>query len=87
MLVIDVTLHSAITGKRERIASMVIANDGSSSSPTRGNYTGQTYRKGHDVYDRKDEAILRIGAVKGYPRQRLHVWNLVQRMLTQMGYK
>lgn len=86
MLTVDVTLHSAITGEKTRIASMVIYNDGTSDNRRRGNYEGKAYRKPFDVYDGMNEHVIRQGKVQFYPRLDKHVWHLVQRMLTDMGY-
>jgi hypothetical protein len=84
MLIITVELHSAITGKVTEIAKMKLYNDGTGTSQ-KGNYAGVTYRG-------KDDALIqektnRTGSVKNYPRLNLHVWNLIARMLKNMGYK
>jgi hypothetical protein len=86
MLVIRVELHSAITGKVTEIASMRIANTGTGTAQ-RGNYTGATIRKGSSPLDRRYALVLKYGEVFNYPRASKHVWNLVARMLSTMGYK
>lgn len=89
MLVIKVELWSAITGKKTEIARMSIANDSTSATPNKGNYTAQTYRgRTQDalVAAMQAQAITRQGAVVDYPRKRLHVWNLVAQALQNMGY-
>lgn len=84
MLVIRVELHSAITGLVTEIASMRICNTGNGTAK-RGNYVGAAIKKGSDM--RLVKSVLRYGEVYDYPRQSKHVWNLVGRMLTAMGYK
>ena len=79
MLVIKVELHSVITGKVSEIARMHVWNKGNGTE-TRGHYGGAVFRKG-------SHKRLREGAVNDYPRKSLHVWNLIARMLKDMGYK
>jgi len=90
MLVVRVELHSAVTGKVTEIARMLLFNDGTGTRDT-GNYKGKVVRGDTEehmapavIYQRKS---LREGEVKDYPRLKLHVWNLVTRMLTSMKYK
>lgn len=84
MLVIKVELWPhGDSERREEIAQMIIANDGTGTSST-GNYFGHTFRKGSAM---KKENVIHSGTVKDYPRQRLHVWNLVARMLKSMSYE
>jgi hypothetical protein len=92
MLVIRVELHSAITGVTSEIARMIIANDGTGTTK-RGNYWGRT-AKGVIKWDKMIPAAIMHDVrkmdhaeVKGYPRASKHVWNLVSRMLSAMGYK
>ena len=85
MIVVRVELHSAITGKVSELARMVLCNDGSGSA-SKGNYYGHTYR-GRSTEQLDKREIQRRGQVVEYPRQNIHVWNLVARMLTAMGYK
>lgn len=90
MLIAKVELHSAITGQVTEIARMIIANDGTGTGKT-GNYWGRA-AKGRTSEPMIPAAIvresrkLRHAEVKGYPRTRLHVWNLVARMLSAMRY-
>ena len=84
MIVVRVELWSAITGKKTEIARMHIVNSGDGSQ-TLGNYTGQTFAgRNSTALDRR--VNVRSAGVDGYPRERLHVWNLVGRMLAAMGY-
>lgn len=90
MLVLKLELHSAITGKVTTLGSMLIANDGSGST-SRGNYFGETYRKGNDSWlklplFRNRPKAVRKGTVAGYPRKTLPVWCLVKQMLDDMGF-
>lgn len=91
MLVIRVELHSAITGETTEIARALIYNKGGTSD--RGDYNAMTF-KGRDgaAWTRADILAakgkpLRKAEVLNYPRKSLHVWNLVSRALTAMGYK
>ena len=84
MIIVRVELLSAITGHTTELARMEIANDGNGSK-ARGNYDGRTLigrcRAALDL-----RRMLKAGRVENYPRERLHVWNLVARMLSTMGY-
>ena len=71
--------------KRREIALMTITNDGTGDIKT-GNYVGSVFRKGCLAEDRTKRP-LRSAEVKGYKRLNLHVWSLVGRMLTNLGYK
>ena len=92
MIVVRVELHSARTGLVTEIARAVIHNVGGTAEI--GEYEAITIR-GRDkqtfdkrileaIYDGKN--VARKGEVSGYPRKRLHVWNLVAKALYQMGY-
>jgi len=84
MLVIRVELWSAINGKKTELARMHLWNDGTEPSEKLGNYEGRALRK--PKFD-PTHTPVRAGKVKGYPRQSLHVWHLVARMLQSMGYE
>ncbi len=100
MLVVRVELWSAVTGEKTEIARAVIANDGTGDAD-KGNYWALALRgRDKDALDRsmaagvraaidglESPAINRRGEVKGYPRLDLHVFNLVARCLSAMGYK
>lgn len=90
MIIIRVELHSAITGKITEIARMLLWNDGSGSHRT-GHYGGKVVGGRTDgpmiVPAIRTRKALRQGSVRDYPRLRLHVWNLVARMLTSMNFK
>ena len=84
MILVRVELHSALTGRVTELARMIIVNDGAGSR-TVGNYVGTSYR-GRSREQLDKGVTLHNGKVAGFPRQRLHVWNLVARMLNAMGY-
>jgi hypothetical protein len=87
MIIVRVELHSAITGEKQELARMMIDNIG--GTVTTGNYRVRTYRG-------RDEATLdaamianrvtREGKVTGHRRLALHVWHLVAKALSGMGY-
>ena len=90
MIVVKVELWSAISGSVTELARMVIANDGQSANPRRGDYTGVTY-VGRDAEAlqkamRQGTPVSKRGAVKNHARLQEHVWNLVAKMLSSMGY-
>jgi hypothetical protein len=86
VLVIRVELWPGGDERRKReLALMTIANDGTGDIKT-GNYVGSVFRKGALAED-CTKRPLRSAEVKGYKRLNLHVWNLVARMLGNMGYK
>ena len=85
MITVRVELHSAITGEISEIARMRITNRGDSSDPELGSYdiatlTGRT-SKALDA-----GTVNRRGMVIGHRRLRLHVWHLIYRALTSVGY-
>jgi hypothetical protein len=90
MIVIRVELWSAITGQKTELARMVIDNIGGTS--TLGNYRVRTLRgRCAAALDRSMAKIAttgtqREGRVISYPRERVHVWNLVAKALTTIGY-
>jgi hypothetical protein len=91
VLVVRVELHSAITGKVSEIARMRLWNDGTGTSE-RGSYSGTTHkgrieRPGYLAGYGTQGPVMRTARVEGYPRQSKHVWNLVAKMLHNMGYK
>lgn len=87
MIIVKVELHSAISGEVTELARMMIDNVGGTHST--GNYRCRTFRG-------RDEAALdaamianrttREGKVEGHRRLSLHVWHLVQKALSSMGY-
>lgn len=87
MIIVRVELHSAITGEKQELARMMIDNIG--GTVTTGNYRARTYR-GRDQGS-LDAAmainkVTREGQVLGHRRLALHVWHLVAKALSGMGY-
>lgn len=83
MIVVRVELHSSITGKVTELARAVICNVGGGAS--RRNYSCQTLR-GRCRDDLDKRRVQRSAAVKDYPSNAIHVWNLVAEALTLMRY-
>ena len=86
MIVVRVELHSAVTCKVTLLGSMVIDNVG--GTVDRGDYRARTFRKGVQPEDalvggRKPQ---REGRVNGHPRLHKSVWNLVWKVLREMGF-
>jgi hypothetical protein len=84
MIIVRVELLSAITGQTTELARMEIANTGHGTL-ARGDYRGRTL-KGRSSAALSRGAVSHEGEVLNYPRQQLHVWNLVARMLAAMRY-
>lgn len=84
MIIVRVELHSAVTRNVTELARMEIANTGTGTG-TRGDYTGRTLRGRQGALDQG--LTQREAQVLNYPRQAIHVWHLVARMLLAMGYR
>lgn len=85
MIIIKVELHSAVTRKITELARMKIYNDGLETNHNFGNYIFQTF-KGRSTLQLNKEQIIKHTEVKHWPKNSLHVWNLVCKGLRQMGY-
>jgi hypothetical protein len=93
MLVVSVLLHSAITGKTTEIARSVIHNVGGSGKL--GDYEtfscrgrdAETLQKSMVSVLRNEATPVHKGRVEKHRRLEEHVWNLVAKSLTAMGYK
>lgn len=90
MLVIKVELWSAKTGEKTEIGRMSIHNDGTSKSPSKGNYVARTYR------GRTQEALTkamqkqhttRTATITDHSRLKYHAWHLVGKALWNLGYR
>jgi len=82
MIVVKVELWSAVTGEHEELGRMYVANDGTSSSRTKGNYNVKVARKGSFKYDGWEEIkTTRTGRVEKYPRLSYNVWRLITKAL------
>jgi hypothetical protein len=86
MIVVRVELWSAITGAKTELARMHISNRGTNANPRRGDYEGAAFI-GRDSAALDRLAVSKRGELKDFPRQQLHVWNMVARMLAAMGYQ
>lgn len=82
-MIVRVELHSAVTREVTEIARMHIANVG--GSRTAGDYEAATLR-GRDSGTLDRGNITRQGKVLGHQRLALHVWHLVAKALSGMGY-
>ena len=90
MIVVRVELWSAVTGEKTEIARAVIDNIG--GTDRQGDYRARSLR-GRSA-EALDRALLRInttgtqreGKVCGHARLSEHVWNLVAKALSSMGY-
>jgi hypothetical protein len=90
MIVIRVELWSAVSGQKSELARMVIDNIGGTNQS--GDYRCRTLRgRSEEALDRalltmSSTGTQREGRVLGHARLREHVWNLVAKALTGMGY-
>ncbi|MCP2016871.1 hypothetical protein [Qipengyuania citrea] len=87
MIVVKVELHSAITGDQTELARMMIDNIGGDMKV--GDYRARTYRgRSAATLERamRSGSTTREGTVLGHRRLALHVWHLVAKALTGMGY-
>lgn len=85
MIVVRVELWSAVTGKKTELARMHICND-DTGTPALRNYDGTTFR-GRSIEQLDRLAVSKRGRLTDFPSERLHIWNLVARMLSTMGYQ
>lgn len=87
MIVVRVELWSANTGEVSELARMTIDNVGGTMHA--GDYRTRTLRgRSAEALHRAmlNNTVQREGKVLGHPRLREHVWNLVSKALTGMGY-
>jgi len=84
MLIVRVELHSAITGERTEIARMEVDNLGT-GTPVRGDYRVRTLR-GRSSRALDARHVQREGRVFGHARQAVHVWWLIAKALSAVGY-
>lgn len=83
MIVVRVELHSAVNGQITELARAHISNIGGTNEA--GDYECVTLRgRSTATIDRR--VPQRHGKVLGHARLREHVWNLVAKALTGMGY-
>jgi hypothetical protein len=87
MIVVRVELHSARTGEVTELARMHISNIAvASASGVRFDYLAEVFR-GRSKQRLDKLSRNRITTVQNWPRDALHVWNLVSVALRQMGYR
>ena len=86
MLVVTIDLHSARTGKKKNLGTIIIANDGTGTD-TKGNYWGRAYRAGMNLSEWSRKRPIRQTEVKGHPRMKFAVWHLVTEVLINLGYE
>lgn len=91
MIVVRVELWSAITGEKSELARAVISNEGGTAQ--RGNYLARAMRGRDEAALQKNMIDVMRGAkpihearVENHARLSEHVWNLVAKSLTAMGY-
>jgi len=84
MLVIRIELWSANSREKIELARMHISNTGESRT-TLHNYVGKTF-KGRTTKALDRQHVARVDEMINWPRDRYHVWSLVAKMLTKMGY-
>lgn len=85
MIIVKVELHSVVTGRITELARMKICNDGKSKNANFGNYLFQTFvGRSKEQLDKETES--KHAEILKWPRQRLHIWNLVCKGLIKMGY-
>lgn len=86
MIVVTVTLISAVTHKHSELGHMVIYNDGTSDNPEIGNYVVKLARKHQTLGSTVSDEPLRSGEVKGHRRQALSIWALVSKALKAVRF-
>lgn len=84
MIIVRVELHSAVTSRITELARMAIVNDATGSNRY-GNYDGFIYR-GRCKEHLDKRTLMRQKKIMNWPRLDFHVWNLVAKMLKEMGY-
>ncbi len=77
MIRVTVELVSARTGLITHLGSATISNDGS-GTPVLGNYGFKFFKRG------KARQIWKVGAIRGFPRKRLLVWDLLYLVLKEV---
>lgn len=83
MIIVTVHLASAIDGSVQELARMEICNEG--GTVNLGDYGCRTLR-GRSTADLNRRVTQRDAKVLKHPRLREHVWNLVAKSLSAMGY-
>lgn len=84
MIIIRVELKSARTGETTELARMHISNT-EEGTDSHANYVGKTF-KGRSTEALNKLTVVRGAEITGWPRHQKHIWGLVAKMLTTMGY-
>lgn len=84
MIVVRVELWSAIDGSKTELARMQICND-ETGTTARRNYEARTL-VGRSAAALDRNVVQRRGAVKNWPAEAVHIWNLVTVALGALGY-
>ena len=87
MIIVKVELHSAVSGEKTELARMMIDNIGGDRQ--RGDYRARTYRgRSAEALEKamRSNSTTRQCQVLGHRRLALHVWHLVAKSLSGMGY-
>lgn len=82
MLVVNIELHSATTGKKSTVGTMVISNAGVREDGAKGDYRVFVGHKANAGDTRATiQAPIRRGLVRNHARLRENVWRLVSKAL------
>jgi hypothetical protein len=87
MIIVKVELWSAVDGQKTELARMTIDNIGGTQH--RGDYRARTLRgRSQEALHKAmlSNGVQREGRVLGHQRLKLHVWHLVAKALTGLGY-
>lgn len=84
MIVVSVTLHSAVTGEKTELARMHICNVEKERKTLR-NYFCRVLR-GRSTQQLDTNQVQREALVENWPSEQVHIWNLVAAALRNMGY-
>jgi hypothetical protein len=89
VIIVKVELWSAIDGSKQELGRVVIDNIGGTNA--RGDYRcralrGRSRLELEREMNRSPMKPQRTGIVTGHARLKEHVWNLVAKGLTSMGY-
>lgn len=79
MIVVKIELHPASGGRPKLIGKALIVNDGTSTTPKRGNYNVFVGRRDDLGNIRGNPA--RTGRIENFPRLSYNVWRLVLRSI------
>lgn len=83
MIIVSVILISARDGSSQELARMHICNEGGDANL--GDYGVEILRgRSTEAFARRQ--VLKRGKVLRHPRLREHVWNLVAKTLSGLGY-